>query len=704
MEQDGHDKEIKISSFWDELQEKFTQLGNKLDPAGVALQIAGIYILLGSLWILLSDKVAESIIHDKETLILVSVVKGWAYVLATGGLFFALIYSALKRIYQDGQKIIQAYEELTSTYEEMEAAHEELTASEEELRQQFDTLTESQRQLTESEERYRLILEASNDGIWDEQGDKRHFSGRWFEITGYTQEELDRIGDWKSLIHPDDHGAVIEAVEEHKRKKTPYYRCEYRFRAKNGRYIWIQTRGKAVFDEAGNVHRMSGSHTDITELKASQEQLHHMAYYDSLADLPNRLALYRDLSEISVRSIDTHRALFFIDLDNFKYVNDSMGHSFGDQLIKRAGEKLEYLLQKMGSVYRLGGDEFIVVTREIREPEDVEQMASHILAGFKKPIRIGDSVAHINISIGIALYPEHGNDTDALLRCADIAMYKAKEAGRNRYVFYTQPMNEMVAERVLLEKHLRTALENNEFELLYQPQFDLDENRVTGFEALLRWDSRELGRISPLKFIRIAEETRLIMPLGIWAMKKACAFIKRLHMQGMDNLEVSVNISMLQLLQKDFVDSVQEVLQAYDLSPRCLELEITESMLMESYEAIEEKLELLRGRGVKIALDDFGKGYSSLSYLKELPITTLKIDKSFIDGISSKEGSKSLTGQIVLMGRNLGLSVVAEGVETKEQLDYLTRYKCHKIQGYYFSEPLSEKEAEEYVKMDINRR
>ncbi|KPU43736.1 cyclic di-GMP phosphodiesterase Gmr [Oxobacter pfennigii] len=430
------------------------------------------------------------------------------------------------------------------------------------------------------------------------------------------------------------------------------------------------------------------------KLTESEDKLHHMAYHDILTGLPNRWALDENFGRIFANSVFVSGALFFIDLDNFKFINDSMGHSFGDELIKSTGERLKELLLDKGTVYRLGGDEFIVVLENIEKQEDAERFAAQILMGFKKPFKVGEKELHVNISIGVSLYPYHGMDSNELLRCADIAMYKAKESGRSRYVVYTQPMNEMVAERALIEKNLRTALENDEFELYYQPQLEIKKGAITGLEALLRWKSKELGYVSPLKFIKIAEDTQLIMPIGEWVLNKACLFLKKLHDQGEDDINIAVNISMLQLLQDDFADVVLKITESHGLNPEFLELEVTESVLMESYSAIEGKLKLLCSKGVKIALDDFGKGYSSLSYLKLLPISTLKIDKSFIDSISTESEDKALTGQIVMMGRTMGLNVVAEGVETLEQLEYLNKYKCHKIQGNYFSKPLPEKDAE----------
>ncbi len=692
----GTKEEIK-AHFWEQFSRKLIHISKEFNPIKVSLRIAGIYVFSGVLWILLSDKVLEGMVQDKYILTVISMVKGWIFVFVTGVVIFGLVYFALRRIHEDELRIVQSYKEITATYEELEAAHEELTATEEELRLQFETLLESQKQLSKSEERYRLISEATKDGIWDEHENKRYFSDRWFEITGYTREDLERIGDWKSLIYPDDYEAANAIMVEHQQMKTQHYCCEYRLKGKDGQYIWIQARGKALFDETGNVCNMAGSHSDITKLKKYQQELHYIAYHDLLTDLPNRAALYVETEKLIRANPDSNFTLLFIDADNFKFINDTMGHDSGDQLIKLMGKRLGYLVKETCSIYRLGGDEFIIVHKNSKKKEDVEVFASHVLSGFKEPFKVGDSVLHINISIGVSVYPENGRDINELLRCADIAMYRAKEAGRNRHMVYEQPMNEIITERALIEKYLHTALENDEFKLVYQPQFGIKENMVTGFEALLRWNSQELGLVSPLKFIKVAEETHLIISLGKWVLWKACAFIKKLHTQGHTDLSISVNISILQLLQNDFVDSVLDVLEVYDLNPECLELEITESILMESYETIEGSLKLLCDKGVKISLDDFGKGYSSLSYLKELPITTLKIDKSFVDSISSESGNKSLTGQIVEMGRSMDLSVVAEGVETQEQLKYLICHECDKIQGYLFSKPLPEIEAEELV-------
>lgn len=441
---------------------------------------------------------------------------------------------------------------------------------------------------------------------------------------------------------------------------------------------------KQQFDEIYESH---------DKIKRTEEKLAFLAYFDSLTGLPNKQSLYEN-SKIEVfNDFRKKAALMFIDMDHFKNFNDTMGHAFGDELIRKTGERLAVLQKNNTSVYRLSGDEFIITMKNINRQEEAEAMARRIIEAFQEEFVISNSVINISFSIGIALYPEHGRNIEDLLKHADIAMYKAKGSGRNNYVMYNQQMNKDFIERVNIEKHLHIALDREEFELHYQPQVDVKTNRITGFEALLRWNSKELGYMPPDKFIHIAESTHLIIPLGKWVLMKACSFLKNMHTKGYTDLSVSVNISMLQLLQKDFSDVVIKTINSYGLEPEKVELEITESILMESYDTIGPQLEKLSRHGVRVALDDFGKGYSSLNYLKHLPITVLKIDKSFIDCIGTCQDNSQLAGYIVDLGKKLGMCVVAEGVETKEQLDYLTKYDCNRIQGYFYSKPVPEHES-----------
>lgn len=429
------------------------------------------------------------------------------------------------------------------------------------------------------------------------------------------------------------------------------------------------------------------------ELRQQNDRLQQIVYHDSLTGLPNKMSLYEKLSIGLTRDSSKMKALLLIDIDNFKMINDSMGHIFGDQLIIDIGKRMSDLLGGQNNVYRQGGDEFIILACDISAIEEVQEYAVGIVQSFRAPFYIMNSILYTSVSIGIAIYPDHCTNHDELFKCADIAMYKAKESGRNGYIIYNEHMQETVKERMNLERHLRTAIDNNELELYYQPQVDLETGEICGFEALLRWNSPELGFVSPLRFIKVAEDSRLIIPIGEWVLRNACFFIKKLHSMGYGHLTMSVNISIIQILQEDFVQTVLNLIHFIQLQPSCLELEITESVFMESYGNIKDKLEMLREKGIKIALDDFGQGYSSLSNLHYLPIDILKVDKCFIDDISSDRSSKSITEMIIMIGRKMGLIVLAEGVETQEQKDYLIKSNCHKMQGYLFSKPVPKKEV-----------
>ncbi|AOZ93011.1 putative bifunctional diguanylate cyclase/phosphodiesterase [Paenibacillus crassostreae] len=425
------------------------------------------------------------------------------------------------------------------------------------------------------------------------------------------------------------------------------------------------------------------------KLTKSEEKMHQLAYHDLLTGLPNQIDLYENGANKILEFSNTNVALMFIDIDNFKYINDTMGHEFGDRLIVKTSQRLISIVEQRGEVYRFGGDEFIILLHSIKNPDDVQVVAHEILHGFKKTIEMDNSQLHISISIGISIYPEHGNNIMELVKRADIAMHKAKEAGKDRILVFDYPMNDSFIERMHLEKQLFMAMENNEFELYYQPQMDLTRNTITGLEALLRWNNPELGEVSPHKFIKAAEDSHLIIPLGTWVLTTACTFLKKLHDSGLHHLTMSINISMIQLLQADFNEIVLDTIQTCGLDPAYLELEITESVLVESYDLVTSKLNELKKHNIKIALDDFGTGYSSLSYLTNLPISTLKIDKSFIDSIRTGTHQDALIEQIIIIGKRMNMCVIAEGVEQTMQLEYLQEQGCDKIQGYLYSKPLS---------------
>ncbi len=425
-------------------------------------------------------------------------------------------------------------------------------------------------------------------------------------------------------------------------------------------------------------------------IREGEDKLSYLAYHDSLTGLPNKHSLFGDAKKI-IEDTKGLVALLFVDIDNFKYVNDTVGHAIGDQLIVEVSKRLNEFRSEDTTIYRLSGDEFILLLNNLSSEEEATRFASKVMERFTDMFLLETSKLYVSLSIGIVLYPEHGNELEQLLKYADLAMYRVKQSGRNSYMMYNQQMNQVFTERVVIEKHLHKALERNEFEVYYQPQYNIRTDKMTGFEALIRWKSPVLGNVSPFRFIGIAEETRDIIPIGTWVLEQACAFLSELQADGHSELTVSVNISMLQLLQADFYDIVERTLKKYQIEPKYLELEITETMLMESFECILPQLEKLSDMKVGIALDDFGKGYSSLNYLKQLPINTLKIDKSFIDPITDPDRD-TLAGQIIMIGKSMDICVVAEGVERQEQLEYLSQHNCDKFQGYLYSKPIAKTE------------
>ena len=427
--------------------------------------------------------------------------------------------------------------------------------------------------------------------------------------------------------------------------------------------------------------------------KMDTMEIQQKAYYDQLTGLTNKLLFNDRLNQNIYNAVrdDEQIAVLFIDLDNFKYVNDSMGHTSGDQLLKVVAKRLENCLRKSDTVSRWGGDEFTIILPKIKNVRDISLLCHRILNEELSNIVIENQELRITASIGIAIYPQDGEDVDTLIKNADTAMYKAKDKGKTQFRFFKPEMNKEIIERVSNESNLYNAIKNEEFLLLYQPQIDLKTNRLIGFEALVRWNSPEKGVLAPYKFIHIAEETNLIIPLGQWIIEETCKQNKKWHDMGY-KLTCAINISAKQFVKSNIVNIIKTVLRKTKLDAKYLELELTETILMTNIDKTVKILNNLKELGVKISIDDFGTGYSSLSYLKRFPIDTLKIDQSFISSIKNEEGDENsaIANIVIDLGHKLGMNVIAEGVETKEQLDFLKKYACDKIQGYIISEPVNE--------------
>jgi diguanylate cyclase (GGDEF)-like protein/PAS domain S-box-containing protein len=558
----------------------------------------------------------------------------------------------------------------------------------------------AQEALKESEERYALASRGSNDGLWDWNllTNVVHFSPRWKAMLGFKELEIgDRPEEWFDRIHDADRERVKQEIAAHQKEFTPHFESEHRMLHKDGSFRWMLSRGLAIQDAAGKTLRMAGSQTDITEGKVS----------DPLTGLPNRLLFIDRLGRIikhAKRRKDHLFAVLFLDLDGFKMINDSVGHLIGDQLLLGVASRLEKCLRatdtvaRLGesfTVARLGGDEFTVLLDDLKDPSDAKRAAERLMKALTAPFILGGKEVFTSVSIGIALSNPAYEQADEILRDADTAMYRAKSLGKARYEVFDADMRASVMARLQLETDLRHALEREEFRNFYQPIVSLASGKIAGFEALLRWQHPTRGLLGPEEFIAVAEETGLIRELGWWNLREACRQISDWKAQpdADPELTISVNLSVKQFLQPNLVSDIKNLLRELAFPPESLKLEITESTVMGDPIAAVEMLLQIKALGIRLAIDDFGTGYSSLSYLHRFPLDTLKIDRSFISGICEGGEGMEIARTIMPLASNLRLDVVAEGVETIEQVALLKKLRCKFAQGFYFSRPLAAEAA-----------
>ncbi len=553
--------------------------------------------------------------------------------------------------------------------------------------------------LRESEERYALAFRGANDGLWDWnlKSNEMHFSPRWKSMLGWEDHEIDNIPEeWFRRVHPEDLAKLEETIASHLAGQTPHFEREHRMLHKDGAYRWMLSRGLAVRDTAGTATRMAGSQTDITWGKTS----------DALTGLPNRILFLDRLGrslQRSKRRKDYLFAVIFLDLDRFKLVNDSLGHMIGDQLLIETAERLETSLRSIDTVARsgentaarVGGDEFILLLEDIKHVSDAMRVAERISAELSKPFNMNGHEVVVTASMGIALSATGYEHPEDLLRDADTAMNRAKSLGKARFEVFDPKMREQTISRLQLEIDLRRAIEQQEFENFYQPIISLSTGQIVGFEALVRWKHPTRGLVYPLEFIPIAEETNLIFPLGQWVLTEACRQMKawQTRFGAMPTLSISVNLSTRQFLQPDLIEQIGGVLFETGLPPSSLKLEITESMIMGDPYSAAATLSQMKALDIQLGIDDFGTGYSSLSYLHRFPVDTMKVDRSFVSQMELKEENKQIVGTIVALAHNLGLDVVAEGVETAEQLELLKTLGCEYVQGFLFSKAVEAKAA-----------
>lgn len=559
--------------------------------------------------------------------------------------------------------------------------------------------------LRESEERYALAARGSNDGLWDWdfRTGKIYFSPRWKIMLGLQEQDVPSEPEaWFSRVHPEDLDRVKAEVAAHLDGGGAHLESEHRMRLADGVYRWMLVRGIVLRDEHGAAYRMAGSQTDISERKLYERQLQHDALHDALTGLPNR-TLFMDRLEHALararRRPDEIFAVLFLDLDRFKVVNDSLGHLLGDRLLVEFARRMERCVRPGDTVSRLGGDEFTILLEDLRDQDEASQVADRIHAELAHPFNIGGQDVYTSASIGIAQGDSDYARAEQLLRDADTAMYRAKSGGKARHEVFQKAMHADVLTLLHLETDLRRAVERAEFTLDYQPIMDLDTNRLIGFEALIRWHHPQRGIISPSEFIATAEETGLIVPIGWWVLGESCRQMRAWHDRFPEHrsLSISVNLSARLFRLAGLHERVVEIVQGAALSPLSLKLEITESALMDYAEASVLTLRRLKQSGIQVQIDDFGTGYSSLNYLQRFEIDALKIDRSFVSQLGVSGENSEIARTIITLARNLGMKVVAEGIETELQLNQLKSLGCDWGQGFLLSLPLKPFEVEELL-------
>ena len=528
--------------------------------------------------------------------------------------------------------------------------------------------------------------------VTDTAGKIEYVNPSFEKITGYSY--LEAIDNTPGLIASGKHKPEFYRHLWNTITAGDSYSNIFINRRKDGSLFYEEQTITPIKDHAGKITHFVSTGKDISERIQVQERLQHMAHHDALTDLPNR-NLFLDRLQQSLTRARWHDrlvAVMFLDLDRFKNINDTLGHTVGDQLLLQLSERLSNSVRDGDTIGRFGGDEFAILLDDINSDSHISLLAEKLLDTLKKPFKINKHELFVTASIGISIFPNDGEDSDTLLRNADVAMYRAKDLGKNNYQFYSDDLSARIFERMTLESHLRHALERNEFVLYYQPQIDTRTQKIMGVEALLRWKHPEFGLVTPNNIVPLMEETGLIEKVGHWALETACRQARKWHDAGWTYLHLSVNISSRQFNDPDFISLVHDIISTTGINPEYLELELTESMLIRNASATINALNTLSSLGVRFAIDDFGTGYSSLSYLRRFPIDTIKIDRSFIHDVTDNPDDAAIASAIIVMGQNLSLNVIAEGVENQQQLEFLSSRNCHYLQGNLFSRPLPAEE------------
>ncbi len=630
-------------------------------PHLIALRIFIIYLIIGIFWIFFSDHILQKLVSTQEQFTRYSIYKGWAYVAFTAVMLYFLVRA----------NIIE--------YLSIEAS--------------FHV----------SEDRWKFALEGAGDGVWDWDmvTDQVFRSARWKEIYGYTNSQLEETAAaGRALVHPDDLPQMLEDTQAYLKGERDIYVSEFRILCEDGTWKWTLSRGMVIrHDVDGKPLRMIGTHTDISERKNAEAQVFRLAHYDQVTHLPNR-TLFLDRFHQEVKKAQRNNqfiTLMYLDLDDFKEINDTLGHDMGDLLLKETAGRLEACVRSDDTVARMGGDEFTIILNNLKDQISTERVAQNILDKFNEPFYLGGQIVYITTSIGISVYPVDGTEVDVLLKNADRAMYAAKEQGRNRYHYFTPTMQDAALNRMHLSNDLHTALIAKQFQLHYQPIVDLASGDIHKAEALIRWQHPIRGLISPAEFIPIAEHTGLIVGIGDWVFYEAVNQVIKWRTHQPD-FQISINRSPVQFRAnlKHHLNWVN-YLKERELPGRSICIEITEGLLLDARDVVISQLDSFSKANIQVAIDDFGTGYSSLAYLRKFNIDYVKIDRSFTSNIHPGSSDLVLCEAIIVMAHKLGKKVVAEGIETQEQLDLLKAAGCDFGQGYLFSKPVPANEFEELV-------
>ena len=630
---------------------------NKFKINLMSLRIVGIYFLFSLLWILFSDAILAYFIDDIILLNSLQTYKGTFFIVITSILLYSLIHSHMSMIY------------------------------------------EMEKKLEENEQRLKYVIQGANLGYWDwDYANNNHIvNDTWLSFLGLARENIkSNIEDWLNLIHPDDKIRVQSAINKTLQDFQPYV-IDFRMKHRDGHWVWIEGSG-AVVEKDEKTHtakRLAGTHKDVSYRKKAEEEIIFLALNDPLTKLPNRIFLKRKLDAMLAEKIaDQTLAFLFFDLDAFKTVNDIFGHTAGDTILQDVALRISQTLSSVDMISRVGGDEFVILSRDVAL---VEYLCKKAIEAMHESFYIGEQSVNLGISIGIALYPKNGTTFEELFKNADIAMYAAKNSGKNCYKFYQPSMSEQLFESAKMDHSIKRGIDNDEFCLYYQPQIDLNTGNVIGAEALVRWMSPHVGLIFPDDFIPRAEANGLIIPLGEIIFRKALEQAKFWESKGTFDGIMAINISAIQLEKDSFVEKIEAIRNIVDISAAKIELEITESFLMKDPIFAAETLQKLKTIGYKISIDDFGTGYSSLAYLKQLPLNKLKIDRIFIKDLPEDKDDRAIVRAIIALAKALELEVLAEGVETEEQKAFLIDNWCDTAQGYLFAKPISAKSFEDFL-------